>query len=82
MTDQDQQCRLRRLSLCDGQSVVSDSLHAGGRPDCYCEALTSGRVDPVSSSELRWLRARDVARSSKLQAIDELRQRLELYRGF
>lgn len=78
MNDQEQQqgCALRALTLCDGHSAASSSLH--GRPvECYCSLIgwleTAGRYELAST--MRTERARVVARSAEQQRIRDQRQK-------
>ena len=82
MTDDKLSCLLRRLTVCDGQRVVSDSLRAHEDPRCYCAALAAIEHGDHRRSALSWARARDVTRAARLQRAMELRQRLEMPRDF
>jgi hypothetical protein len=68
------ECLLRRLNICDGQAVIADPLRPHRSDRCYCLDLGDPGLSEEYARELRWLRARAVARSPRLQGALDRRQ--------
>nr|CRY97303.1 hypothetical protein [uncultured prokaryote] len=70
------ECLLRRLTICDGQAVVYDPLRPHKTAICYCALIAEGWGNAELLEQLRWARARTVARAQPIQRAMEHRQRL------
>nr|CRY97298.1 hypothetical protein [uncultured prokaryote] len=73
---EEQECLLRRLNVCDGESIPT--LRWAVTERCYCARMKTAddQGDGAAVRELRWHRARAVARASELERRADTGRRL------